>query len=56
MDLPYNISDFAFPSRWDSVSRPSVAERARRPEIDDRTRSQADRDKGSDSGASRGSD
>ena len=56
MDLPYNISDFAFPSRWDSDSSPSVVERAGRPEIDHRTRTQADRDKGSDSGASRSSD
>jgi len=56
MDLPYNISDFAFPSRWDSDSSPSVVERAGRPEIDHRIRTQADRDKGSHSGASRGSD
>jgi hypothetical protein len=56
MDLPYNISDFAFPSRWDSDSSPSVIERAGRPEIDHRTRVQAHRDQGSNSGASRGSD
>ena len=51
MDLPYNVSDFAFPSRWDSDSSPSVVERAGRPEIDQRTRVQADCDKGSNSGA-----
>jgi hypothetical protein len=56
MDLPYNVSDFAFPSRWDSGSGPDVVERAGRPEIGHRTRTQADRDKASDSGASRGSD
>lgn len=55
MDLPYNISDFAFPSRWDSDAGPSVVERAGR-EIDDRTRSQADRNKGSDSDTSRSSE
>ncbi len=56
MDLPYNVSDFAFPSRWDSDSDPGVVERAGRPESDQRTRVQADRDKGSNSGASRGPD
>jgi hypothetical protein len=56
MDLPYNVSDFAFPSRWDSDSGPSVVERAGRPEIDQRTMVQADRDKGSNSGVSRGRD
>ena len=56
MDLPYNISDFAFPSRWDSDAGPGVVERAGRPEIDVRARAQADRDKVSDAGASRGSD
>ena len=56
MDLPYNVSDFAFPSRWDSDSGPSVVERAGRPEIADRTRTQSARDKDSDCGASRGSD
>jgi hypothetical protein len=35
MDLPYNISDFAFPSRWDSDSGPRVVERAGRPEINE---------------------
>ncbi len=56
MDLPYNVSDFAFPSRWDSHSGPGVVERAGRPEIDDRARTQAERDKVSDSRESRGPD
>jgi hypothetical protein len=56
MDLPYNVSDFAFPSRWDSDSGPSVVDRAGKSEINDRTRNQTDRHKSSDSGASRGSD
>ena len=56
MDRPYNISDFAFPSRWDSDSRPSVIEQAGRSRSDDRTRSQADREKPSESSASQGFD
>jgi hypothetical protein len=56
MDRPYSISDFALPSRWDSDSHPSVIERAGRSRSDERTRIQTDREKGSNSGASRGSD
>jgi|SRR5208282_3475553 len=51
MDRPYSISDFALPSRWDSDSRPSVIERAGKSRNDDRTRTQEDREKHSDSGA-----
>ncbi len=54
MDRPYSISDFALPSRWDSDSHPGVIERAGRSRSDDRTRTQADREKHSDSGTSRG--
>ena len=53
MDRPYSISDFALPSRWDSDSRPSVIERAGKSRNDDRTRTQEDREKHSDSGAPR---
>src|SRR6185437_16790106 len=56
MDRPYSISDFALPSRSDLDSHPSVIERAGRPRSDERTRTQTDREKGSNSGASRGSD
>lgn len=56
MDRPYNISDFALPSRWDADSHPSVIERADRSRSDERTRTQTDREKHSDSGASRGFD
>lgn len=54
MDRPYSISDFALPSRWDSDSRPSVIERAGRSRNDDRTRTQEDREKHSESSAPRG--
>ncbi|MGB8538970.1 MAG: hypothetical protein WCD57_21285 [Acidobacteriaceae bacterium] len=53
MDRPYSIADFALPSRWDSDSRPSVIERAGKSRNDDRTRTQEDREKHSDSGAPR---
>ena len=56
MDRPYSISDFALPSRWESDSRPSVIERAGRSPSDDRTRTQEDREKHSDSGAPSGFD
>lgn len=56
MDRPYNISDFALPSRWDSDSRPNVIERAGRSRSDERTRTQTDREKHSDLGAARGFD
>ena len=56
MDRPYSISDFAFPSRWDSDSGPGVIERAGRSGGDDKSRSRADREEHSSSSASRGSD
>ncbi len=56
MHRPYSISDFALPSRWDSDSRPSVIERAGRSRNDDKTRTQEDREKHSDSGAPQGFD
>ncbi|MGC1911068.1 MAG: hypothetical protein WA660_04480 [Candidatus Acidiferrales bacterium] len=56
MDRPYSISDFALPSRWESDSRPSVIERAGKSRNDDRTRTQEDREKHSDSGAPSGFD
>ena len=56
MDRPYSISDFALPSRWDADSHPSVIERAGRSRSDERTRIQTDREKPSDSSASRGFD
>jgi len=56
MDRPNSVSDFAFPSRWDSDSAPSVIERAGRLPGDDGTRTQPDREKRSHSGASRGHD
>lgn len=56
MDRPYSISDFALPSRWNSDSRLSVIERAGRSRSDERTRTQTDREKHSDSSAARGFD
>ena len=55
MDRPNSGSDFAFPSRWDSDSGPSVIERAGLPG-DRGTRTRPDREKRSDSGALRGRD
>lgn len=56
MDRPYGISDFALPSRWDADSHPSVIERAGRSRSDERTRTQTDREKHSDSSPARGFD
>jgi hypothetical protein len=56
MDRPYSISDFALPSRWDSDSHPGVIERAGKSRNDERTRTQTNGEKRSDSNAARGFD
>jgi len=45
MELPYGISDFAFPTQWDRESGPDLVERAGQGSRTDREQSQTGREK-----------